>query len=52
MRTLDDTPTPTVAPDAAPCPVAETMRHVHALLRAGTAPSLESLLAYGVPGSD
>ncbi|GGI04199.1 hypothetical protein [Egicoccus halophilus] len=36
-------------PAAAPCPVAEVMRRVHAQLRAGTAPSFESLLAFGEP---
>lgn len=40
----DDRTTP-----ASACPVADTMRRVHAELRAGRAPSFEAMLAYGVP---
>jgi hypothetical protein len=32
-------------------PVADTMRRVHAALRAGAPPSYEALLAFGIPGS-
>jgi hypothetical protein len=32
-----------------PCAVADTMRRVHAALRAGTPPSYEALLAFGTP---
>ena len=38
-----------VAGVSAPCPVAATMRRVQAQLRAGAAPTFESLLAYGEP---
>jgi hypothetical protein len=32
-----------------PCPVAETMLRVQAMLRHGTPPSFEALFAYGEP---
>ncbi|MBW3620908.1 MAG: hypothetical protein KY461_11730 [Actinobacteria bacterium] len=45
---IDDRQTPAL-PAAPACPVADTMRRVHAELRAGRAPSFEAMLAYGVP---
>lgn len=42
-------PTDDVAGVFAPCPVAATMRRVQAQLRAGAAPTFESLLAFGEP---
>jgi hypothetical protein len=45
-RTRSDSP----ARSASPCPlVADTMRRVHAALRAGAPPSYEALLAFGTP---
>jgi hypothetical protein len=41
--------TATPARSPSPCPVADTMRRVHAALRAGAPPSYESLLAFGIP---
>lgn len=39
-----------VGRSSTPCPmVADTMRRVHAALRAGTPPSYEALLAFGTP---
>lgn len=43
----DRPPAPT--PTAMPAAVADTMRRVHAALRAGQPPSYEALLAYGLP---
>jgi hypothetical protein len=40
---------PGVTPPGGPSPVAETMRRVHAALRAGHPPSYEALLAFGLP---
>jgi hypothetical protein len=34
---------------SSPCAVADTMRRVHAALRAGAPPSYEALLAFGTP---